>query len=156
MQDAKTAVAALTDNEFESFLYWVLNVHREERKTRRAEEQAKAKVLAELMAAGKLPSPKFISLEEYEQGTKPPSWSNPNGDELKGYPYEAVVSRYRRVYSSSLRDGLNLAEPGTEGSGWEDVTDQAQREPEPGLGEQPALSEESEGSTESPAVQPEA
>ena len=25
MQDAKTAVAALTDNEFESFLYWVLN-----------------------------------------------------------------------------------------------------------------------------------
>lgn len=131
MQDAKTAVAALTDNEFESFLYWVLNVHREERKTRRAEEQAKAKVLAELMAAGKLPGPKFISLAEYEQGTKPPSWSNPNGDELKGYPCEAVVSRYRRVYLSSVRDGLNLAEPGTEGSGWEDVTDQARREPEP-------------------------
>lgn len=131
MQDAKTAVAALEDDEFESFLYWVLNVHREERKTRRAEEQAKAKVLAELMAAGKLPSPKFISLAEYGEGAKPPSWSNPNGDELKGYPHEAVVSRYRRVYLNSVKDGLNLAEPGTEGSGWEDVTSQAQREPEP-------------------------
>lgn len=125
MEEIKTLTAELTDQEFDQFLYWVLNIHRDERKTRRAEEQAKAKVLAELIAAGKLAGAQYITYEEALGGVKPPSWKNPGDDELRMFPTGAVVSRYSKTYLNTLEDQLNPHEPGgdeTPDGAWREIT----------------------------------
>lgn len=125
MEAAKKAVSELHDAEFDQFLYWVLNEHRDERKQRKAEAQARAKMLAELIEAGKLDGARFVSREDALSGGKVPSWRNPNGDEIRMFPHGAVVSRYSKVYENTLEGELNGYEPGgkdTPEGAWLEIT----------------------------------
>lgn len=148
LNDAKQAVSELTDREWDEFLSWALNDHRDYRINRPVVEKARAELVAELVDAGKLDGAKFISRADALDGVKPPSWRAPGSDTVKMFPYGAVVSRYSKVYLSGLEGELNRYEPGgkdTPEGVWHEITEEVkaaakQREAE--------AASASEGSTE--------
>lgn len=130
LNEAKKAVEELTDKEWDTFLSWALNEHRDYRINRPVIEKAQAEVVVNLVDTGKVAGAQHITYEQAVAGEKPPAWVNPGTDLTKMYPTGAVVSRKRRMYLSTVEDKLNSWEPGGDGVYdfiWRDITDEVKR-----------------------------
>lgn len=130
INEAKQAVMELSDYEWDMFLTWAIHDHREYRKNRPIIEKAQAELVVEMVDAGKVPGPKYVTREEALAGVKPPAWVDPGTDLTKMYPTGAVVARKRRIYLSAVEDKLNGWEPGGDGVQdhiWRDITDEVKQ-----------------------------
>lgn len=145
LNEAKQAVERLDDDEWNAFLSWALNDHRDYRKNRPVIEKAQAEMVVELVGAGKVSGAKYITYDQALAGEKPPSWSNPGTDVTKMFPFGAVVARKRHIYISEVEGKLNSWEPGGEGvheNIWRDITDEVKRAQENQNEEQPPETDE--------------
>lgn len=156
LNEAKKAVEELTDKEWDTFLSWALNDHRDYRINRPVIEKAQAAVVVELVDTGKVSGAQYITYDQAMSGKKPPAWANPGTDLTKMYPAGAVVERRERIWLNEVGDRLNSWEPGGDGvyeNIWRDITDEVraattpQAEPE---AEVPDESVEADGSAEHP------
>ena len=157
LNEAKQAVERLDDDEWNAFLSWALNDHRDYRKNRPVIEKAQAEMVVELVGAGKVSGAKYITYDQALAGEKPPSWSNPGTDVTKMFPFGAVVARKRHIYISEVEGKLNSWEPGGEGvheNIWRDITDEVKRAQENQNEEQPPETDEgTEPETTGPEIQ---
>lgn len=128
MQDLKTQVQALTQEEWQTFLSWVVGDERARRDAQPAVEAAQAEIIAEVWEAKPDLKPAYVGTVDPDTPTldallaQLPKWAQPTS-RASAYPPASLVQHKGRAWRNRRR-GLNAAEPGTPFSGWEDVTDE--------------------------------
>lgn len=137
MEILKTQVRALSADDWQTFLTWVVGDERTRRESQPAVEQAQAEVVKELQDAGKLPLPDALTdVEKLPASIEDvPEWRNPGTDHASMYR-EGDIVRYQGRIVRSTHKGLNSWEPGVlnyDGRIWEDITPvAAEEDPETG------------------------
>ena len=138
MEELQKQVQALSAEDWQTFLNWVVGDERARREAQPAVEQAQAEVVKELQDAGKLPLPDALTDAEDlpENASDVPEWVNPGTDHSMRYRQGDIV-RYEGRIVRSMHSGLNHWEPGTlgfDGRIWEDITP-AETTEDPATGE---------------------
>ena len=138
MEELQKQVQALSAEDWQTFLNWVVGDERARREAQPAVEQAQAEVVKELQDAGKLPLPDALTNpEELPADTSDvPEWVNPGTDHSMMYREGDIVRHDGRIVRST-HSGLNHWEPGTlgfDGRIWEDITP-AETTEDPATGE---------------------
>ena len=128
MQDLKAQVQALTPEDWQTFLGWVVGEERDRRAAQPAVEAAQAELVEELWEQQPDLKPQFVGTVDPDTPTldallaQLPAWAQPTS-KASAYPHASLVQHKGRAWRNRRR-GLNAAEPGTPFSGWEDVTDE--------------------------------
>lgn len=126
MQDLKNQVQALTAEEWQQFLGWVVGDEKARRDAQPAVEQAQAEIMAEVWETQPELKPAYVGTVDPETPTldallaQLPEWVQPTS-KASAYPPASLVQHDGKAWRNRRR-GLNSAEPGTPFSGWEDVT----------------------------------
>ncbi|MGV0351167.1 carbohydrate-binding protein [Corynebacterium guaraldiae] len=140
MEKLKEQVQALTSDDWQELLNWIVGEERTRREAQPAVEQAQAEIVRELQDAGKLSLPDALTDVEKlpEDAGDVPEWVNPGTDHSAMYR-EGDIVQYKGRIVRSTHKGLNHWEPGAHGVDehiWLDITDRSTTQPEePGTGE---------------------
>ncbi|MDH4657366.1 hypothetical protein J7S19_01825 [Corynebacterium pyruviciproducens] len=141
MEELQKQVQALSAEDWQTFLSWIVGDERDRREALPKVEQAQAEVVKELQDAGKLPHPDALTdAEELPAAISDvPEWVNPGTDHSAMYREGDIVRHNSRVVRSTHK-GLNHWEPGTHGVDehiWLDITHRypTPQPEEPGTGE---------------------
>ena len=138
MEKLKEQVQALSAEDWQILLNWILGEERTRRESLPAVEQAQAEIVKELQDSGKLPLPDALTDPEElpDDVSDVPEWVNPGTDHSAMYREGDIVQHNGRIVRSTHK-GLNSWEPGVlnyDGRIWEDITPTAEVE-EPATGE---------------------
>lgn len=128
MNTLKQQVQALTPEEWQTFLAWVVTTETARRDAQPAVEAAQAELVEELWEHQPDLKPQFVGTVDPGTPTldallaQLPAWAQPTS-KASAYPPASLVQHKGRAWRNRRR-GLNANEPGTPFSGWEDVTDE--------------------------------
>ena len=128
MDTLKQQVQALTPEEWQTFLAWVVTTETARRDAQPAVEAAQAELVEELWEHQPDLKPQFVGTVDPDTPTldallaQLPAWAQPTS-KASAYPPASLVQHRGKAWRNRRR-GLNAAEPGTPFSGWEDVTDE--------------------------------
>ena len=127
IQDLKTTISNLNEQDFFDLFGWVCGDEYDRRKAAPAVEKAQAELVTELQDAGKLEKPQAVTVEEAIAAPDAvPAWENPLTDHSKMYGKTNVITHNGHFWEST-HPGLNSWEPGAHGVDeyiWRDVTQQ--------------------------------
>lgn len=126
IQDLKTTITNLNEQDFFDLFGWVCGDEYDRRKAAPAVEKAQADLVIEFQEAGRLPKPATATEEQAkENADSVPEWESPLTDHSKMYALDAVVAHNGRFWKST-HPGLNSWEPGAHGVDeyiWRDITE---------------------------------
>ena len=127
MDTLKRQVQALTPEDWQTFLAWIVTTETDRRAAQPAVEQAQAQLVEELWEQQPDLKPQFVGTVDPDTPTldallaQLPAWAQPTS-KASAYPPASLVQHNGKAWRNRRR-GLNANEPGTPFSGWEDVTD---------------------------------
>ena len=127
MDTLKQQVQALTPEDWQTFLAWVVTTETDRRAAQPAVEEAQAQLVEELWEQQPELKPAYAGTVDPDTPTldallaQLPAWAQPTS-KASAYPPASLVQHNGRAWRNRRR-GLNANEPGTPFSGWEDVTD---------------------------------
>lgn len=134
MESIKEQIKNLPEEAWRSLLSWVVSDERKRREDLSVAESAKAEIVRELIAEGKMEGPEAATEEEaLSKEASIPGWVDPGTDHSKMYHYGNVVQKDGKRYVSRV-NGLNHWEPGGEGvyaNVWEEIYLQVEVEEAP-------------------------
>lgn len=120
-------IQALPDTEFRDLKAWIVTTETDRRAAQPAVEEAQAQLVEELWEQQPELKPQFVGTVDPDTPTldallsQLPKWAQPTS-KASAYPPASLVQHEGKAWRNRRR-GLNAAEPGTQFSGWEDVTD---------------------------------
>lgn len=125
IDDIKTAITQLSEDEYQQVLSWVCGDEHDRRKAALAVEQARAEDAKELWETHPELKPQFATEVEPETSidqlvAKVAAWAKPTS-RATTYPPAALVSHDGKLWRNR-RLGQNANTPGEIFSGWQDVT----------------------------------
>ena len=127
MDTLKRQVQALTPEDWQTYLAWIVTTETDRRAAQPAVEQAQAQLVEELWEQQPDLKPQFVGTVDPDTPTldallaQLPAWAQPTS-KASAYPPASLVQHNGKAWRNRRR-GLNANEPGTPFSGWEDVTD---------------------------------